>query len=110
MNYHAKEEDVYVFQRFRGEKVVVLVAETTSDGCWEGWHFWSRALNPSGEVLNDKFEVWKCFGEGDASVAAGSTELKPLVKRDVFLRSVGKECNIHRRQSPPLTRPNHILL
>ena len=32
MDYHAKEEDVYVFERFGGEKVVVLIAETAGDG------------------------------------------------------------------------------
>ena len=32
MNYHSKEEDVYVFHRFKGEKLDVLVAETIGDG------------------------------------------------------------------------------
>lgn len=32
MDDHTEEEDVYVFQGFGGEEIVVLVAETTGDG------------------------------------------------------------------------------
>lgn len=101
MDYHTEEEDVYVSQRFGGEEIVVLVAETAGDGGWKSFHVRARAVDRVGEVLYDEFEVRECFGEGYAGVAIGPAELdqlKRLVNTYIHSGTAGKECNVHRQQ------------